>query len=117
MLHICNYSPLYLFLETFTFNGHTLRTVVIDGEPWFAVRDVTRALNLSQWAYRDHKAAGLFTEGEVKDLFRRDYKTEGEFPPIFDGTAHRAPLVSESGLYKIILRAQRSNPAAREFQD
>lgn len=33
-------------LETFTFNGHALRTVVIDGKPWFVSSDVARCLNL-----------------------------------------------------------------------
>lgn len=31
-------------LETFTFNGHTLRTVKIDGEPWFVATDVRKAI-------------------------------------------------------------------------
>lgn len=38
--------------------------------------------------------------------------------PVFQETgANRLALISESGLYKIVLRAQRKNPAAREFQD
>lgn len=37
-------------LETFTYNGHTLRTVVIDGKLWFLVKDVGAAL-------RQHPAA------------------------------------------------------------
>lgn len=31
--------------------------------------------------------------------------------------ARKVAFFSESGLYKVLLRAQRSNPAAREVQD
>lgn len=109
-------------LETFTFNGKTLRTVVIDGKPWFAAIDVLAALGLNtrhtqhiRYAADDDeylvlkKSAMPETGIELRHLFPQ--ASGGR------GSANALSLISESGLYKFTLRAQRSNPAARDFQD
>lgn len=36
-------------LPVFHFDGADVRTVVIDGEPWFVLTDIVRALGLSQF--------------------------------------------------------------------
>lgn len=97
--------------KTFTFNGHTLRTVVFDGKPWFVATDVCRAVGI------------VNTTNAVRPL-DDDEKTRvdrgfihGTTLQTLKGPVPKINLVTEGGLYKIILRAQRSNPAAREFQD
>lgn len=66
---------------------------VIDGNPWFVAADVCRAM------------------GGIEDN-ERGVKS-------FDTSAgpRKVIIISESGLYKLVLRAQRKNEAARKFQD
>lgn len=94
-------------LNTFTYNGHTLRTVTIDGKPWFVAVDVCRALGVY-----------IKTDGEVSTTTAtRDLDADERGVPPNDIGGRRPIIVSESGLYKIAMRARRSNPAARDFQD
>ncbi|MCQ4162775.1 BRO family protein [Roseomonas sp. GC11] len=89
----------------FTFpETHTpVRTVMIDGQPWFVAADVCRCLDLpvgnGNSAYRK-LAPGEMTKG--------DRITFGMLPgkPLI--------LISESGLYKLIMRSDK--PEARQFQ-
>lgn len=103
-------------LETFTFNGHTLRYDMIDGEPWFSAKD---ALILVGVDYASVKGARHY----LPDDMGADETREGKLlpPPKVSGGkgggARKVLLLSESALYKVILRAQRKNPAAKEFQD
>lgn len=41
--------------DTFTYNGHTLRTVVRDGKPWLVVADILEALGLNRWKASHHR--------------------------------------------------------------
>lgn len=109
-------------LNTFTFNGHTLRTVMIDGKSWFFASDVLGAIGGS----RSHGAntRRILDECEFSTINYADFRsgTNSQVELMFPssnvrGRPTRAFVVSESGLYKIIMRAQRKNPAAREFQD
>jgi prophage antirepressor-like protein len=107
-------------LETFTFNGHTLRTAVIDGTIWFAVADVFASLGRANNPVGDIKAI-LDLDEEYKVVTRSLVRAE-EVPLLFPrisgrGGSSRVAFVTESGLMKYILRAQRSNPAAKDFQD
>lgn len=102
-------------LETFTFNGHTLRYDMIDGDPWFSAKD---ALILVGVDYDSVKGARHY----LPDDMGADETREGKLlpPESFGGKgggARKVLLLSESALYKVILRAQRKNPAAKEFQD
>ncbi|MBL4927936.1 BRO-N domain-containing protein [Fuscibacter oryzae] len=102
-------------LETFTFNGKMLRAVTLDGKLWFPSQDVGRIL--------DYHRDGISTciraatgEGETHILRHSEASKELQ-GTLFPGSNRRILLVSEPGLYKFVLRAQRSNPAARDFQD
>ena len=87
-------------LPLHTFKTHNIRSVLIDGLPWFVAADVCRA---------------LFSEfSRNKGVVRRN--TLGTSGGRQVGNP-QIVLVSESGLYLIVMRAQRSNPEAREFQD
>lgn len=89
-----------------------IRTTLIDGEPWFVAADVCRALGLS---YTPRSGASKFiahlldTERRVVRLIATDQT---------GGNARGNPnvsVVSESGLYKLIMRSDK--PEARAFQD
>ena len=98
-------NSLFVFPET----GAQVRVVQIDGNPWFVAADAVRALGMDaargtgKWI--DHLATA-----EVRRVSRKD------LPHLFWGSA--APtqtLISESGLYKFIMRSNK--PLARKFQD
>lgn len=85
-----------------------IRMVELNGRPWFIARDVCVALDL-----RDHRGG-----------YGHHYKHlgEDEITPMSDlgvklpGTGmHSAKLISESGLYKLVMRSDK--PQARAFQD
>jgi prophage antirepressor-like protein len=84
-----------------TVTGHQLRVVTIDGNPWFVAADVCKVLGL------ENATKALHALGSDEKTLT---KIQG-----FRGPA--ANLISESGLYMLVMRAHRSNPEAREFQD
>ncbi len=76
-----------------------IRTVIIDGEPWFSGKDVANALGYSnpQKAIRDHVD---FEDRTVNDSFT------------VNGT--KVILVNESGMYALILSSKL--PSAKKFK-
>lgn len=104
-------------LETFTFNGHTLRTVVIDGALGFVLVDIARAIELDRSFTQNVRR--FLDEAEIKVVRRAEFWACSQVDYLFPkgSPAGRLVITTESGLYKCVLRAQRSNPAAREFQD
>jgi prophage antirepressor-like protein len=93
----------------FAFNDNELRHVLIDGEPWFVAIDILRCLGLDT-TRRSSNAIRPLREDEKVAIKR------GEYPELDAG--YKAPtlsVVSESGLYKLIMRSDK--PVAREFQD
>lgn len=97
-------------LNTFTFNAKTLRTVTIDGEPWFSAPDVLDCLghsrNLSGSASRHLRS---LSDDERRLVSKSNVPTSDVTFPNRGQT-----MLSECGLYKVILRAQRSNPAGAD---
>lgn len=90
--------------DTFSFAGLELRCVTIDGEPRFVAADVCRLLGLSLNAGATRHLSNL-KSSEV-----RTHR--------FPGTAGKPnAVISESGLYTLVMRAQKANPKAREVQE
>ena len=86
-----------------------IRTLWVEGAPWFVAEDVCRALGMNMRAGATQWIVALAPE-ERRLVIRRD------LPEIFSGTsAPSATLISESGLYKLIMRS--TKPEARLFQD
>ena len=78
-----------------------LRTVEIDGEPWFVGKDVAAALG-----YADvNKAVAMHVENEDKKLNDKSSPSFGQ---------RGATLINESGLYSLILSSKL--PSAKEFK-
>ncbi|SOC00140.1 BRO-N domain-containing protein [Rhodobacter maris] len=104
-------------LNTFTFNGHTLRTVTFNGILRFPCVDVAHLLGLNPDSFTSNMRR-ITNQGQLLCVTRAEAKVtpqlEGVLFPSFGG---RINLMDEPALYLAILRAQRSNPAAKDFQD
>lgn len=77
-------------------------------EPWFVAVDVCRALNIQV------RKNGAVNAGNATRALNEDEVTLQKMVG-FRGPA--AQVISESGLYKLVMRAHRSNPEAKAFQD
>lgn len=95
-------------LTTFNFNDTAaIRVVTLKGDPWFHATDVLRVLGL-------YTAAGATQWVERLDA---DEKRRGNKSSLClaQGWTNMAWLISESGLYKLIMRSDK--PQAKPFQD
>ncbi|QTN36805.1 BRO-N domain-containing protein [Cognatishimia activa] len=80
-----------------------------EGEPWFIAKEVCQALDLSLRSGPSRWTVSLPKDEKFK-------ATRNELPLFFEGS--RAPsylFISESGLYKLIMRSNK--PEAAQFQD
>jgi prophage antirepressor-like protein len=83
-------------LLSFDFNNNSIRTILIDNEPWFVLKDIGKVLELS-----NHKQALIdmktrLQKGGVKDEVSQTY-------PIKDSLnrTQEVTIVSEAGLYEL----------------
>lgn len=86
--------------------GGNLRTIELDGEPWFVAADVCRILGLAVWK-------GKAKTGSACKNLGPDEKGVARIDTL--GGPQRLTIVSESGLYKLIMRSDKDT--ARPFQD
>ncbi|AWU93866.1 BRO-N domain-containing protein [Azospirillum ramasamyi] len=86
----------------------SIRTVEIDGAPWFVGQDVAYCLGLNV-----HAGAGTYTRGISAD--EKCVVPRSNIDPIHVWPTHGLTVVSESGLYKVVMRSDK--PEARKFQD
>jgi prophage antirepressor-like protein len=99
-------------LKTFNFQTNAIRIIDRDGQPWFVANDVCRAICLS---------AMKNGQPNVTDACRRLADDERGLSsietPIPTKADHRTNMkvVSESGLYKLIMRSDK--PEAVAFQE
>jgi hypothetical protein len=84
---------------TFPTTGQPVRTVTIDGEPWFVARDVTEILGIANG--RDA-------------LSRVNEADKGVGTTDTPGGPQQTTLVNESGLYDLVLESRK--PEARVFR-
>lgn len=89
-------------VATFDFRGITLRTILIDGEPWFVAKDALTAMG---YAKSNHTT----TLGKVSE--NRKGLSFVETP----GGRQKMSVVSEAGLYELVMGS--TKPEARAFQD
>ncbi len=82
---------------TFSFESQDLRTLTIDGEPWFVATDVTKNLGYSNTskAVNDHV--------DPEDRYNESLDRGGKLT-----------IINESGLYSLILRSRK--PEAKRFK-
>lgn len=85
----------------FQFEGHDVRAIAIDGEPWFVGKDVTEALG-----YKNQR-----------DAIKKQVEVEDKRPnvAIYDGRQNRKmTIINESGMYSLILSS--TLPSAKKFK-
>lgn len=86
-------------LVRFEFQGKGVRTVAIDGEPWFVAKDVCEILEIV-----DPKTS-------LRGL-DEDEKGEHSMPTL--GGMQNHTIISESGLYALVFKSRK--PEAKEFR-
>ncbi len=90
-------------VQSFLYNEIPVRTVILSDEPWWVLADVCRVLELSN----PSKVAERLDDDEKMTL------TLSEGHSGQRGGAQKATIISESGLYKVILRSDK--PEAKKF--
>lgn len=88
--------------NSFDFKGLNVRVVMMDGDPWFLVGDVCRALGA--FVYGGKVNVTMATAGLSRG------ETRFSLIELTPGYPRQQTLVSESGLYRMILRAHPSRP-------
>ncbi|HEV7305110.1 BRO-N domain-containing protein [Ensifer sp.] len=95
----------------FKFKDREVRTVMIDCEPWFVAADACRALGLA-----------VSARGQVNVTMATASLSDTEVGFIQIETKHivgtrrvKTKVVSESGLYKLVMRSDK--PEAKDFQN
>lgn len=88
-------------LSVFRFDGAEVRTVSINGEPWFVLADIVSALGLA-------RSASAVVD-RLDDEVRQTYPIQDRL-----GRQQLATVVSEAGVYEVVIRSDA--PGAREFR-
>lgn len=83
-------------LEVFRYVGQDVRTLIVDGEPWFVLSDLTRVLGLSQ-----------FRADRLDDGVIRNHPIEDRM-----GRSQMSTIVSEPGMYEVVIRSDKPEAAA-----
>ena len=84
-------------LQTFTYQDSPIRTVQLDGEPWFVLKDVCGVLGISN-------ATDVAKRLDADEVTRFN----------LGSLSGEANVINESGLYNVILRSDK--PEARPFR-
>lgn len=87
-------------VQVWNYEGAEVRTVQIDGEPWFVLADICRELELSTPA----RVAERLEKDEVSQTHTIDRM----------GREQKTTIINESGLYTVILRSDK--PQAKPFR-
>lgn len=90
----------------FTFKNHQIRVVTHENQPWFVAADVCRALG-----YCMKTDGSVNTSLAVAPLDKAELNTSR----VRVGGGRASLVISEPGLYKLIMRSNK--PEARAFQD
>lgn len=87
-------------LVPFQYEGSVVRTVLIDGEPWFVLADLCKVLGLSSpTRVAERLAADGVSQTQVIDSMGRE---------------QLATIVNESGMYEVVIRSDK--PEAVNFR-
>lgn len=93
-------------LEAFDFFSNNIRTIAIDGEPWFAVKDICDVLAIRNTA---HFVASLLSTDVIHILKSNIGQTKVSFPN------RGLTFISAPALYRAVLRSDKKE--ATQFQD
>ena len=80
-------------MQLFSFEGAQIRSVVIDGEPWFVAKDVCNVLGVQQPARAvENLDSDEVSKTHITDSLNRQQETY---------------IVNESGLYALVIRSNK----------
>lgn len=85
-------------LDVFQYAGQEVRTVTIDGEPWFVLADLCAVLGLEQVSR---------VKARLDDALTRSNPIEDR-----SGRSQMTNLVSEPGMYEVVIRSDKPEAAA-----
>jgi prophage antirepressor-like protein len=89
-------------LLEFNFNSYSIRTILIDDEPWFVLKDIGAVLELS-----NHKQALI----DLKKRLKKggvSYEVSRTYPIVDSmGREQEIRIVSESGLYELVFASRK----------
>jgi prophage antirepressor-like protein len=102
-------------LTTFDFNSNAIRVVTLDGAPGFVAADVCDVLGINRSAGRWQGLRALAADERVVVNRSTPHLAGGSAEGLFGYRQPSASLISESGLYKLVLRSDK--PQAKPFQD
>ena len=88
-------------LNIFNYNDTAVRTVVVEGEPWFVLADLCKVLGLA-------RGAAQISE-RLDDGVRQTYPIQDSL-----GRTQNATIVSEAGMYEVVIRSDK--PEATTFR-
>jgi prophage antirepressor-like protein len=88
--------------------SNSIRVVDIDGQPWFVATDACRVLGLNM-------TSGTYRHLRKLNRDERRLLTGADLPQSELGRAPSVTAISESGLYKLIMRSDKA--VAKPFQD
>lgn len=86
-------------IKSFDYNGQEVRTVEMNGQPWFVLKDIAEVLKLTD-------------TNKISARLEADELTRIKF--VSGGQNREMLCVSESGLYNVVLRSDR--PEAKPFR-
>lgn len=86
-------------IKTFDYHGQEVRTVEMNGQPWFVLKDIAEVLKLTD-------------TNKISARLEADELTRIKF--VSGGQNREMLCVSESGLYNVVLRSDR--PEAKPFR-
>lgn len=86
-------------VEVFHYADHQVRTVDIDGEPWFVLADICRVLDIAN-------VGNVSARLDEADVRQADISSGGQ--------RRSVTAVSESGMYEVIIRSDKAE--ARQFR-
>lgn len=99
----------HAIIINFDFNKTNLRVIELDDQPWFLLKDVAELLGL-----KAHPNGGFHHHLVKLDVSEVSHSSELGVKLPGSGM-YKAKWVSESGLYKLVMRSDK--PEARAFQD
>ncbi|QPN27790.1 hypothetical protein I5770_01110 [Brucella sp. BO2] len=85
--------------------------VILEGYPWFVAVDLYSIL----FKRRTGVASRRFLKPAEMKTFRRSESAQYALSNLFKAKARFVSLISESGLYKLVLKSRR--PEAKKFQN
>lgn len=99
-------------VATYSFNGMDLRVVEIGGEPWFVAVDAYIVLYGKKTGIR---ARDFLSPSDMQIIWKKGLSESNSLSSLFSGSQYRIALISESGLYKLVMRSDKKE--AKQFQE